>query len=542
MIDVIDPDFLSFDGDTESLPPEPETGNIEYKQQLKSTVTRIEGLATQMKWRIGEGYKIYGSHDAFYFIGVHDKGRVIGLTDDDVSIAYEKLSEICKACDAIIHEHTIIETKKGKIMRAWVRKDYKIMPYLDYKILCIGDMDTGKTTCISSLVQGSIDNGKGAGRLSMHKHPHELDQGNSSSMNVFMIGYNSGEFINETSGFMGSYLSWIDIQEKSDRIVTITDIPGNKRYQRMKLSSILSPIHDMIFLFFDASTYDNGIDDLLYYTNVIEKLNRRYSIILTKIDLISKKELQTLITMIKKANIKRYVDVISDIDKIKNLEHTVPLLSISNITSDGSLLLHRYINKLSMMNISPIIHNATPSPVVFMVYDIVNKSYKEVIMIGQLLNGTLKMNDNINIIQLRGKKKCRSRVISLHKKKVPHEILYPDGDISAICVDRIPIDDKNISLNTHVMMVSDDISDNNTTVIKVQLDDNVTIDYDNITFIIGNYTKNADVVSQDGKIITVSIPDRYIYCDICNKVILKHLKELYTGTVIGYSKTLDDIV
>lgn len=55
------------DGDLEdSLPPEPEQGNIEYKLKLiNPSNQRFEHLVTQMKWRLREGHG-----EAIYQIGI----------------------------------------------------------------------------------------------------------------------------------------------------------------------------------------------------------------------------------------------------------------------------------------------------------------------------------------------------------------------------------------------------------------------------------------------------------------------------------------
>lgn len=53
------------DDNEESLPPEPEHGNIEYKLKLVNPSNqRFEHLVTQMKWRLQEGHG-----EAIYQIG-----------------------------------------------------------------------------------------------------------------------------------------------------------------------------------------------------------------------------------------------------------------------------------------------------------------------------------------------------------------------------------------------------------------------------------------------------------------------------------------
>lgn len=57
------------DDNEESLPPEPEQGNIEYKLKLVNPSSqRFEHLVTQMKWRLREGHG-----EAIYQIGKKTK-------------------------------------------------------------------------------------------------------------------------------------------------------------------------------------------------------------------------------------------------------------------------------------------------------------------------------------------------------------------------------------------------------------------------------------------------------------------------------------
>ena len=58
-----------------SLPPEVESGNVEYKLKLVNpSDSRFEHLVTQMKWRLQEG-----GGEAIYEIGVKDCGDLEGL-------------------------------------------------------------------------------------------------------------------------------------------------------------------------------------------------------------------------------------------------------------------------------------------------------------------------------------------------------------------------------------------------------------------------------------------------------------------------------
>ena len=70
-----------------SLPPEVEKGNIEYKLKLiDPNPTRFEHLVTQMKWRLQEGLG-----EAIYEIGVEDNGSLFGLDEIEMKKSLETL-------------------------------------------------------------------------------------------------------------------------------------------------------------------------------------------------------------------------------------------------------------------------------------------------------------------------------------------------------------------------------------------------------------------------------------------------------------------
>ena len=62
------------------LNPEEYDGNIEYKRYLINlNNTRLEELATQMKWRLDEG-----DGNAIYYFGVEDNGKPYLITTEEL--------------------------------------------------------------------------------------------------------------------------------------------------------------------------------------------------------------------------------------------------------------------------------------------------------------------------------------------------------------------------------------------------------------------------------------------------------------------------
>ncbi|CAG0924554.1 unnamed protein product, partial [Notodromas monacha] len=82
----------------ESLPPEPEVGNVEYKLKLLNpTRVRFEHLVTQMKWRLREG-----QGEAIYEIGVEDNGTLSGLGEHELETSLDTLSLMASRLGATV--------------------------------------------------------------------------------------------------------------------------------------------------------------------------------------------------------------------------------------------------------------------------------------------------------------------------------------------------------------------------------------------------------------------------------------------------------
>ena len=54
------------------LKPEKEEGNIEYKRLISNNSSRLEALASQMKWRLTEGIG-----ECYYYIGTNYKSLLV---------------------------------------------------------------------------------------------------------------------------------------------------------------------------------------------------------------------------------------------------------------------------------------------------------------------------------------------------------------------------------------------------------------------------------------------------------------------------------
>lgn len=240
--------------DLVALPPEVEQGNVEYKLKLiDPSPTRFEHLVTQMKWRLQEGLG-----EAIYQIGVEDNGSLSGLSEDEIHKSIETLRSMAQRLGAsitIIRMRNIESPENQQIKKSaevLVRKVPEDSQFIDMRIAVLGNIDCGKSTLISLLTHGELDNGRGKARLNLFKHLHEIQSGHTSSINKAIMGFNN---LGEVQNF-GNCRSFDEICENSSKILTFIDLAGHQKYMKTTIFGLTGYAPDFACLVINAS---NGI-------------------------------------------------------------------------------------------------------------------------------------------------------------------------------------------------------------------------------------------------------------------------------------------
>lgn len=79
--------------------------------------------------------------------------------------------------------------KCKKSAEVLIRKVPDDSQFIDIKIAIIGNVESGKSTVVSVLTHGELDNGCGRARLNLFRHPHEIQTGRTSSINNEFMGF-----------------------------------------------------------------------------------------------------------------------------------------------------------------------------------------------------------------------------------------------------------------------------------------------------------------------------------------------------------------
>jgi small GTP-binding protein len=399
------------------MQPEKEDGNIEYKLKLVNvTQTRIEELATQMRYRCEEG----GS-ECIYNIGVEDDGTQTGLSKYEFEKTFEALNGAADKNNYVIQILSKTKINNEKDMYEVLIRENNQNKYTDIKILVAGSVDSGKSTILSVLTQGKNDNGRGSARLSVFNFSHEVKSGRTSSIAQHILGYDiNGNIVNYKS--VGK-LSWPDIVKQSSKIISFFDLAGHEKYLKTTILGLTSTSADLCFIIVGAN---RGILKMTKeHIFLCTTLGTPFVIIVTKIDMVKDKEnvlkntTESINKLVKCPGVRRIpvkVDTEEDIitcAKNVHSESIVPIFHISNVTGEGVDNIRRFLNILPYKNTKN-----KEDKVEFIIDTTFSVPGVGTVVGGQLNTGNVKMGDTLYIGPNNGK--YVSVIIKgIHCKRVP---------------------------------------------------------------------------------------------------------------------------
>lgn len=196
------------------------------------------------------------------------------------------------------------------------------------RVSLTGCTTSGKSSLLGTLSTSTLDNGRGKSRLSLLKHRHEIVSGISSSVTPELIGYHDTSLscrgaVSSTSVInyaTGNVSTWNDIHCASQpgRLVFFTDSAGHPRYRRTTVRGLLSwaPHWTLCCIAADREDESNSKTGKLVSsretngpfgacTDLSEehlllclKLNLPLVVIITKLDLASRRGLRQTLTKI----------------------------------------------------------------------------------------------------------------------------------------------------------------------------------------------------------------------------------------------------
>ncbi|KAG5899895.1 hypothetical protein JTB14_002448 [Gonioctena quinquepunctata] len=417
-----------------SLPPEPQLGNVEYKLKIVNpTKQRFEHLVTQLKWRLREG-----NGEAIYEIGVEDNGVLAGLNQRDMCTSLQGLQQMAIKLGATttILRKRVLDNGRS-VSEVLVRKIPDDQNNIEIRIAVLGNADAGKSTLLGVLTQGALDNGRGRARLNMFRHLHEIRSGRTSSISHEVLGFNSeGQPVNYS---YSKLITAEEICDSSTKLVTLLDLAGHKKYIRTTIQGLSGyyPHHAMLVI----SSTSGAIGMAHEHLAIAVALNVPFFIIITKIDLVQPTNtLQSLESFLKQVGSRRVPLIIKNLDDVitaganQLTENVVPIFCVSSVSGEGLDMLLKFLHVLSPGISTKEKERLEQESPEFHIDENFKASDVDQIIGGLLTKGVVTEGTNVQIGPTRDGSFQNTTVKSIHRNRVPCRMVRA-GQSAAICLD-----------------------------------------------------------------------------------------------------------
>eukprot|EP01041_Mallomonas_annulata_P010924 gene10924-22807_t len=220
----------------------------------------------------------------------------------------------------------------------------------DTRIAMIGNVDSGKSTLIGVMTNGSLDDGRGAARSAVLRHRHEQDNGRTSAVTVEIMGYKGESQVIPTG--RNHTLRWQEVTDKSDHSVTLIDLCGHEKYLKTTLFGLTGLMPDYALLVVGSNM---GVQMMTReHISIACALNLPMFVAVTKIDICPPDVLQntrkTLAKLLRSSGKMPYP--VKDMDAVQAAVDSIasnritPVFAISSVNGLGVDLMRAFLCRL----------------------------------------------------------------------------------------------------------------------------------------------------------------------------------------------------
>ncbi|KAK9837788.1 hypothetical protein WJX74_005086 [Apatococcus lobatus] len=215
---------------------EDDDGNVEYKLRLKNpSPVRFQQLVTQLKFRLSEG-----SGECYYYLGVQDDGKLVGLAAREQEISAAVLAGMAAevgATSQLLQQLPVGQHRAALYMRVR-RASVDHLTCADLCVAVAGAVDSGKSTLVAALTHGCegrprLDDGQGAARMAVLRHKHEIESGRTSSISQQLLGYDDEGRVLNYAGVAA--LTAAEIGVSARKVVHFLDLGGHAKFLKTAL-------------------------------------------------------------------------------------------------------------------------------------------------------------------------------------------------------------------------------------------------------------------------------------------------------------------
>lgn len=387
--------------DLKHYPPEIESGHIEYK--LKIDYIRKETLSSQLVWRINEGFRDLGIYRAKYIIGINDDGSCGHQKIEVIRDSIKNLSKLAEYVYSKIIDVKIINYCSGSIAEVLIEKKLDIKQIKEYRVMFLGQNNSGKSTLISCLKNNILDNGNGYARKFILRHKHEKITGKTSSISYETLKLKNNKRLNDNYDDF-----FCDEINEYDTLLHLIDTYGDKYkinnlfyyIETFKPNLVILTFSSDMFIDYKENDKFNSLLNIYDYYNKISKfldfLNINYILCCNKEINNFNKKINSILSNHFYKNPIFFTNCCKS-DSIDNLLQKI----IKNVNKEEQIIKNKFIIYESFFN-------------------------KEIgLIVSGLSNMKIKIKEKYFIVNSNGDTE-EVKIESIHKNKEPVSVLFKD--------------------------------------------------------------------------------------------------------------------
>ena len=212
----------------------------------------------------------------------------------------------------------------------------------EIRVAVIGNVDSGKSTLVGCLTKNIKDDGRGFARKFVFNYQHESETGRTSSIAEEIIGFKNHVPIDIGRISDKKNISWKEIAEKSDSVITLLDLCGHEKYLKTTMYGLTALLPDYAIILIGTNM---GVQRMTKeHLGIAISLNVPFFIVFTKIDIapkdIKEKTITTFSNLLK-TGLQKTIYNVKSMDDAKACSQAiiggvvVPIFQISTVTGEG---------------------------------------------------------------------------------------------------------------------------------------------------------------------------------------------------------------
>ncbi|KAH7468920.1 hypothetical protein PRIC1_009995 [Phytophthora ramorum] len=220
------------------------------------------------------------------------------------------------------------------------------------RLAFVGNVDSGKSSLIGTLIKGDLDDGRGSSRQAIFRHKHEVESGRTSSVATAYLGFDDGgeQILSKRSGKL---IPWAELAKVAHKRIQLIDLAGHEKYLKTTVFGLTGMQPDVVVVVVGANM---GVKRMTKeHLAIAVALEIPIVVALTKIDIAPKNVAKETLATVRQA-LRRYGKMAMLVKTTEQAataakglpsNRITPILPISNVTGDGLDNLRRILYETS---------------------------------------------------------------------------------------------------------------------------------------------------------------------------------------------------